>query len=107
MRRIPVSPREADIAVLALPRVLGALLPVTVTSDGLILGEQVHFLGFPYGLGLPGVLRDDGAPFPLVKHAIVAGFGPAGEGYLRFSYANSVENIQIALERVRTALAKL
>ena len=34
-------------------------------------------------------------------------FGSFGEGYLRFSYANSVENIQIALERVRTALAKL
>jgi aspartate/methionine/tyrosine aminotransferase len=34
-------------------------------------------------------------------------FGAFGEGYLRFSYANSVENIQMALERVRTALAKL
>jgi aspartate aminotransferase len=34
-------------------------------------------------------------------------FGAFGEGYLRFSYANSVENIQIALERVRAALAKL
>lgn len=27
-------------------------------------------------------------------------FGSAGEGYLRFSYANSVENIQKALERI-------
>ena len=34
-------------------------------------------------------------------------FGAFGEGYLRFSYANSVENIQIALDRVRTAMAKL
>jgi aspartate aminotransferase len=34
-------------------------------------------------------------------------FGAFGEGYLRFSYANSVENIQIALDRVRTGLAKL
>jgi aspartate/methionine/tyrosine aminotransferase len=34
-------------------------------------------------------------------------FGAFGEGYLRFSYANSVENIQIALDRVRAALAKL
>jgi aspartate/methionine/tyrosine aminotransferase len=31
-------------------------------------------------------------------------FGVHGEGYLRFSYANSTENIQIALERVRTFL---
>ncbi len=34
-------------------------------------------------------------------------FGVHGEGYLRFSYANSVENIRIALERIRTAFARL
>jgi aspartate aminotransferase len=28
-------------------------------------------------------------------------FGPCGEGYLRFSYANSVENIQAALDAIR------
>lgn len=35
-----------------------------------------------------------------------ASFGAYGEGYLRLSYANSVENILKALERIRTALAK-
>jgi len=34
-------------------------------------------------------------------------FGEFGKGYLRFSYANSVENIQIALDRVHKAIAKL
>ena len=34
-------------------------------------------------------------------------FGSYGEGYLRFSYANSVANIQKALERIETALAKM
>jgi aspartate aminotransferase len=34
-------------------------------------------------------------------------FGPYGEGYLRFSYANSVENIQTALEAIRAELARL
>jgi aspartate/methionine/tyrosine aminotransferase len=35
--------------------------------------------------------------------AAIAGtsFGAAGEGYLRFSYANSVDNIRAAIERVR------
>jgi aspartate aminotransferase len=32
-------------------------------------------------------------------------FGMYGEGYLRFSYANSVENIQRALERIETFLS--
>jgi len=32
-------------------------------------------------------------------------FGRYGEGYLRFSYANSVENIRAAMERIRTLLS--
>src|SRR5579859_5356726 len=32
-------------------------------------------------------------------------FGTYGEGFLRFSYANSLKNIQIALERMRSLLA--
>ena len=39
--------------------------------------------------------------------AAIAGtsFGAHGEGYVRFSYANSVENIERALERISTLLA--
>jgi aspartate/methionine/tyrosine aminotransferase len=33
-------------------------------------------------------------------------FGAFGEGYLRFSYANSVENIRIALDKIRAASGK-
>lgn len=33
-------------------------------------------------------------------------FGQYGEGYLRFSYANSLENIERALERIAHAMAK-
>ena len=28
-------------------------------------------------------------------------FGPGGEGFLRFSYANSQENLEIALKRIK------
>jgi len=34
-------------------------------------------------------------------------FGPMGEGYLRFSYANSKENIEKGLERLREAFSRL
>jgi len=30
-----------------------------------------------------------------------AGFGAYGEGYVRFSYANSYENLMRAIERIR------
>jgi len=47
----------------------------------------------------------------LEKYGVAAlagtSFGKYGEGYLRFSYANSVENIQKALERVKTAFADI
>ncbi len=33
-------------------------------------------------------------------------FGKYGDGYLRFSYANSVENIELALSRIKEFLAK-
>lgn len=34
-------------------------------------------------------------------------FGEFGKGYLRFSYANSVENIELALERIDKAIRKI
>jgi aspartate/methionine/tyrosine aminotransferase len=34
-------------------------------------------------------------------------FGRNGEGYLRLSYANSLGNLETALERIAAALAKL
>jgi aspartate aminotransferase len=44
-----------------------------------------------------------------VNVAVLPGtaFGAGGEGYLRLCYANSLENIQVALERISGALAKL
>ena len=41
--------------------------------------------------------------------AVLSGtdFGEYGEGHLRLSYANSVENIQLGLERIETAVRKL
>ena len=34
-------------------------------------------------------------------------FGKYGDGYLRLSYANSLDNIQEALDRMATAISKL
>ena len=33
-------------------------------------------------------------------------FGPYGEGYLRFSYANTLENIDLAIERIKESFEK-
>ena len=43
------------------------------------------------------------------KVALIPGsaFGQYGEGYLRIAYSNSLENIQEAVERIKTALGKM
>ena len=51
--------------------------------------------------GLAGRLLSDAGVAALAGTA----FGTYGEGFLRFSYANSVENIEAALEAVRANLA--
>jgi aspartate/methionine/tyrosine aminotransferase len=48
----------------------------------------------------------------LLERAGVAGlwgpaFGPNGEGYLRLSYANSVENLRDALEAIEATLPEI
>ncbi len=71
---------------------------------------QGAFYAFPNvtGVGWPSRRLSD----YLLEEAGVAclsgtAFGEYGEGYIRFSYANSLENIHKALERVRRAVEKI
>ncbi len=67
------------------------------------------FYVFPNVSGLPMSTREL-EDFLLYEAGVAAlsgtAFGQYGEGYLRFSYANSVENIEKALDRMEKALRK-
>lgn len=64
---------EIDITVLAANRRLTpANLPMEASSDGLTYGQDVFFLGFPYGIQGKVIFGDDGYPLPLVKKALVS-----------------------------------
>lgn len=66
---------ERDISVLALDRQLTpGRLTMEPTSKGVIYGQDVFFLGFPYGLLGKFLLTEDGHPLPLVKKATVSLF---------------------------------
>ena len=59
---------------------------------------------------MPFTIKSQDMETALLEEAGVAGlsgtsFGAFGEGYVRFSYANSIENINKALERVATYLS--
>ena len=63
---------EVDISVLAAELRISPTHPLNPTVAGIILGQDVYFLGFPYGL-----MSDIGAlnrhfPLPLVKKGIVS-----------------------------------
>lgn len=61
-------------------------LPVVASSEGLVYGQDVYFLGFPYGVLSPHILGDAGHPLPLVKKALLSSF--AGDVYLLDGHNN-------------------
>ncbi len=67
------------------------------------------FYVFP-SIKKPGVSSLDFCEFLLREAGVAAvpgsGFGPYGEGHVRFSYATSIQNIQRALDRIDDAFAR-
>lgn len=66
---------ETDISVFAPSRLLtDASLTMEPMSKGVIYGQDVYFLGFPYGFLGRYIFGPDGWPLPFVKKAIVSLF---------------------------------
>lgn len=66
---------ERDISVLTFDEQLTpGRLTMEATSKGVIYGQDVYFLGFPYGLLGKFLLTEYGHPLPLVKKATVSLF---------------------------------
>jgi hypothetical protein len=73
-RAIYPSREAVDIAALELGKVITITFPLEPSSGGLTLGQQVFFLGYPYGLGTS---RSEPAPpgfgeLPFLKSGIVS-----------------------------------
>ena len=70
------APDDIDVSVLAPSRRLTPPnpLPLPADSDGLIYGQDAHFLGFPYDILTKFIFGTDGFPLPLVKRATVSAF---------------------------------
>ncbi len=75
VRLVGHAPGERDISVLAIERqITPTQLTLEPTSKGVIYGQDVFFLGFPYGLLGKFLLAEHGHPLPLVKRATVSLF---------------------------------
>ncbi len=72
-----LSQTEQDIAILSPEIQVSPTHPLESTSTGLVLGQDVYFCGYPYGLKIE-VSSDinRGFPIPLVKKGALAGIFP-------------------------------
>lgn len=67
------SPEDADVSVLAATRILTPPdLPMEANMAGLLYGQDVYFLGFPYGYIGNFIFSPRGYPLPFVKKAAVS-----------------------------------
>ena len=72
-----LSPSEQDIAILVLEFQVSPTHPLEPTSAGMVLGQDVYFCGYPYGLTVEaGPDINQGFPIPLVKKGILSGMSP-------------------------------
>ena len=63
--------RENDVAVFATGVKLGPRYPLSIGMAGVILSQEVYFLGFPYSM-ITYWNESKVAPLPFVKKAIVS-----------------------------------
>ena len=78
------------------------LVIIDLPDFNLRLAKKAKELGIPVADLEHHLLHEAGV-------AVLSGkaFGQYGDGYLRFSYANSIANIQEGLSRIKNALAKM
>ena len=77
-----------DISVLTAGFQLSPLHPLPTNAGGITLGQDVYFLGFPYGLASEiGELNRD-FPLPLVKKAILSAMDANTEPFLLDGHNN-------------------
>jgi len=72
VRSLTCGDDNTDILVLAAPIILSPPLDVSLSSDGLILAQDMYFLGFPYGMTTGGEEINRDFPVPFVKKAILS-----------------------------------
>ncbi len=79
---------KVDISVLASDLQISPAFPLSPTMDGMMLGQDVYFLGFPFGLTSDVGPLNRNFPFPLVKKGIVSLVAERGQYILLDGHNN-------------------
>ena len=69
-----LSQSEQDIAILSPEIQVSPTHPLEPSSAGMVLGQDVYFCGYPYGLNIEvDPDKNRGFPLPLVKKGVISG----------------------------------
>lgn len=98
MRRIY---NERRVYMIKRLRELGFIIPVEPTGAFYIFVDASHLSDNSYQLAFDILEKAGVGVTPGID------FGPGGEGYLRFSYANSLENIREGLNRLEKYISEI
>ena len=81
---VGIGKGEIDVAVLACSIQLSPSYPLAASAAGLVYGQSVSFLGYPFGWDGGGEQVNRGIPIPFVKAGIVSAmvFGEVTKFYL-------------------------
>jgi hypothetical protein len=81
---VGLGPATVDVAVLTVDRQLSPTFPLEPSMVGMVWGQDVYFLGFPYGLFGNVGSGANGFPLPFIKKATLSAIGatPGGPGIL-------------------------
>ena len=69
---VSMGEEEVDIAVLSTPFALSPRYELKPSLGGIILGQQIYFLGYPFGWNAGGEKLNDGFPMQFIKGGIVS-----------------------------------
>ncbi len=86
MRLVGHGKGDIDVTALAPQILFGVTHPLILSMDGVMLAEDLYFLGFPYGLETKENINSD-FPLPLVKRATLSSV-QAGEPMLLDGHNN-------------------
>ena len=70
---------DVDIAVMSAPFALSPRFELKPSLEGIMTGQQVHFLGYPFGWNAGGEYINNGYPMQFVKGGIVSAITKEGE----------------------------
>jgi len=93
-KKLPVTivrSTDADIVVLGPPTHLTPKLPVELGINGIILGQEVFFLGFPSMLSTDAVDANNGFPLPFVKKGALSAWHK-GQSKFPTIYVDGINN---------------